>query len=72
CVHVTFQSRNDWTSCEDILRCKDNWYHSGPRRDCVLFNCDQPGLAVARLRVLSLPSKRVVDLAVVQEMKRSN
>ncbi|KAJ7613048.1 hypothetical protein FB45DRAFT_759393 [Roridomyces roridus] len=75
CVYVTYQSKDDWTLCEDILRCNDNWYNSGPRRDCVLYNSDKPGLAVARLRALvrcRLPSKRVVDLAVAREMKHSN
>ncbi|KAK6997279.1 hypothetical protein R3P38DRAFT_3624578 [Favolaschia claudopus] len=74
CVYLEYQSKDDWTTAEDILRCNTNWYNSGPRYDCVLFNSDQPGIACARLRSLircKLPSSRVVDLAVVQNMKRS-
>ncbi|KAK6981402.1 hypothetical protein R3P38DRAFT_3376217 [Favolaschia claudopus] len=72
CVYIAYQSKDDWTNAEDILRCNSNWYNSGPRYDCVLFNSDQPGVACARLRSLvrcQLPSGRVVDLAVVQNMK---
>ncbi|KAK7029209.1 hypothetical protein R3P38DRAFT_3267043 [Favolaschia claudopus] len=58
CVYIAYQSKDDWTNAEDILRCNSNWYNSGPRYDCVLFNSDQPGVAC-----------RVVDLAVVQNMK---
>ncbi|KAK7020915.1 hypothetical protein R3P38DRAFT_3397467 [Favolaschia claudopus] len=74
CVYIAYQSKDDWTNAEDILRCNSNWYNSGPRYDCVLFNSDQPGVACARLRSLircQLPSGRVVDLAVVQNMKPS-
>ncbi|KAJ7215965.1 hypothetical protein GGX14DRAFT_359331, partial [Mycena pura] len=75
CVYVAYQSKDDWTQCEDILRCNDNWYNKGPRRDCIIFNSDLPGLAAARLRTLlrcRLPSGRVVDLVIVQVMKSSN
>ncbi|KAK6984149.1 hypothetical protein R3P38DRAFT_3232422 [Favolaschia claudopus] len=74
CVYLEYQSKDDWTTAEDILRCHTNWYNSGPRYDCVLFNSDQPSIACARLRSLircELPSSRVVDLAVVQNMKHS-
>ncbi|KAK7026997.1 hypothetical protein R3P38DRAFT_2527180, partial [Favolaschia claudopus] len=74
CVYIAYQSKDDWTNAEDILRCNSNWYNSGPRYDCVLFNSDQPGIACARIRSLircQLPSGRVVDLAVVQNMKPS-
>ncbi|KAJ7823684.1 hypothetical protein B0H14DRAFT_2597711 [Mycena olivaceomarginata] len=75
CVYITFQSKDDWMECEDILRCNNNWYKSGPRYDCVLFNQDKPGLACARLRSLircKLPSGRITDIAIVQTMKRSS
>ncbi|KAJ6534415.1 hypothetical protein B0H19DRAFT_1324155, partial [Mycena capillaripes] len=47
CVYIAFQSNDDWSESEDILRCNHNWYKSGPRYDCVLFNQDDPGLACA-------------------------
>ncbi|KAJ7461103.1 hypothetical protein FB451DRAFT_1341275 [Mycena latifolia] len=77
CIGVILSScsKDDWTECEDILRCNSDWYNSGPRYDCVLFNQDEPGLACARLRSLircKLPSGRIVDLAIVQVMKKSN
>ncbi|KAJ6588227.1 hypothetical protein B0H19DRAFT_924249, partial [Mycena capillaripes] len=75
CVYIAFQSNDDWSESEDILRCNHNWYKSGPRYDCVLFNQDDPGLACARLRSLircKLPSGRIVDLAIVQVMKKSS
>ncbi|KAK7020981.1 hypothetical protein R3P38DRAFT_3397478 [Favolaschia claudopus] len=46
CVYIAYQSKDDWTNAEDILRCNSNWY-----------------------TILGLG--RVVDLAVVQNMKPS-
>ncbi|KAJ7320983.1 hypothetical protein DFH08DRAFT_713341, partial [Mycena albidolilacea] len=74
CVYITFQYKDDWTKCEDILCCNNNWYNSGPQYDCVLYNKDTPGLACARLCSLvrcKLPSGRIVDLAIVQTMWKS-
>ncbi|KAJ6557693.1 hypothetical protein B0H19DRAFT_945869, partial [Mycena capillaripes] len=59
----------------DILHRNNNWYKSGPRYDCVLFNQDEPGLACARLRSLTcckLPSGRIVDLMIIQAMKKTS
>ncbi|KAJ7842571.1 hypothetical protein B0H14DRAFT_2586293 [Mycena olivaceomarginata] len=67
CVYITFQSKDDWMECEDILRCNNNWYKKRPS--------DKPGLACARLRSLircKLPSGRITDIAIVQTMKRSS
>ncbi|KAJ7789214.1 hypothetical protein B0H14DRAFT_3574529 [Mycena olivaceomarginata] len=69
------ESKDDWMECEDILRCNNNWYKSGPRYDCVLFNQDKPGLACPRLHSLihcKLLSGRITDIAIVQTMKRSS
>ncbi|KAF8182254.1 hypothetical protein K438DRAFT_1975779 [Mycena galopus ATCC 62051] len=74
CVYLVYSSKDDWTECEDILRCNNNWYRKGPRYDSVLYNSDAPGLACARLRSLlrcKLPSGRTVDLAIVQDMQPS-
>ncbi|KAJ7899230.1 hypothetical protein B0H14DRAFT_2674128 [Mycena olivaceomarginata] len=75
CVYVSYESQDDWTEAEDILRCNDNWYKRGPRHDCLIINTDEPGLLCARLRALvrcQLPSRKIVDLAVVQTMNPSN
>ncbi|KAJ7199478.1 hypothetical protein GGX14DRAFT_572859 [Mycena pura] len=74
CLYITYASKDDWKTGEDILRCNNNWYNQGPRYDWVLFNTDTPGLACARLRSLvrcKLPSGRIVDLAIVNAARAS-
>ncbi|KAJ7300529.1 hypothetical protein DFH08DRAFT_919254 [Mycena albidolilacea] len=65
CVYITFQCKDDWTECEDILRCNNNWYNSGPRRPWPRLRTS------AFARSLQLPSGRIVDLAIVQTMRKS-
>ncbi|KAJ7221520.1 hypothetical protein GGX14DRAFT_353256, partial [Mycena pura] len=74
CLYISYQSRDDWKAGEDILRCNANWYRRGPRYDCLLFNSADASLACARLRSLircKLPSGRIVDVAMVNSMRRS-
>ncbi|KAJ7168011.1 hypothetical protein C8R46DRAFT_898867 [Mycena filopes] len=73
CVHVTYQSLEDWRGLRDILRCNPK-FHGRPRFDSVLINSDSPGLAFARLFALlrcKLESNRQVDVALVRQFRRS-
>ncbi|KAJ7204969.1 hypothetical protein GGX14DRAFT_645516 [Mycena pura] len=74
CLYVFYQSKDDWTEGEDILRCNANWYRRGPRYDCLLFDSADNQLASARLQSLircKLPSGRIVDVAMVRLMRKS-
>ncbi|KAJ7166717.1 hypothetical protein C8R46DRAFT_996401 [Mycena filopes] len=69
CVHLTYQSLEDWRGVRDIMRCNPS-FHGRRRFDSVLFNSDSPGLAFARLCALlrcKLESNRQFDVALVRE-----
>ncbi|KAJ7205767.1 hypothetical protein GGX14DRAFT_303020, partial [Mycena pura] len=76
CLYITYASKHDWKTGEDILRCNENWYKQGPRYDWVIFNTDTPGLACPRLvRSLTWPRLRlgrVLDLAIVNAARVSS
>jgi len=76
CLHVNFQSREDYRVGHDILRCTNQWYGRGPRHDCVIIERDDnEPLAFARLQHLfrcTLEGDRslVADIAVVSHFTR--
>ncbi|KAF7347043.1 hypothetical protein MVEN_01458100 [Mycena venus] len=73
CVHISYQSLEDWRGARDILRCSPSFHHN-VRYDCVLVNMVDPGLHCARLRALlrcTLPSGRQIDIALVHMFEPS-
>ncbi|KAF8214604.1 hypothetical protein K438DRAFT_1562992 [Mycena galopus ATCC 62051] len=74
CVHLMYQSLEDWHGLRDIIRCNP-LFHGQIRFDSLLFNSDSPGMAFARVYALlrcTLESKRQFDVALVREYRRSN
>jgi hypothetical protein len=72
-VSLKFQSLEDWTEGQDIMRCNAS-FHGEPRFDCVIIHDDAPDLSVARLCDLfrcSLPSGKEIDLALVRRFSCS-
>jgi hypothetical protein len=70
---LKFQSLEDWTEGQDIMRCNP-LFHGEPRFDCVIIHDDAPDLSVARLCDLircNLPSGKEIDLALVRRFSRS-
>ncbi|KAG6847873.1 hypothetical protein H0H93_005308 [Arthromyces matolae] len=73
CAYIHYQSREDWSLARDIIRC-NKLFHGRERFDCVVVNMDLPGLVVARVRALlrcKLPSGKVLDLAIVKMLSRT-
>ncbi|KAJ6461166.1 hypothetical protein C8R47DRAFT_993682 [Mycena vitilis] len=73
CLHVNYQSLENWRGCRDILRCNRS-FHGHARFDTVLFNSDSPHMAFARLYALlrcTLQSGRQFDVAVVHTFRQS-
>ncbi|KAJ7822282.1 hypothetical protein B0H14DRAFT_3089030 [Mycena olivaceomarginata] len=73
CVHISYQSLEDWRGARDILRCNPSFHHN-VRYDCLLVNLTEPGLHCARLRALlrcTLPSGRQIDIALVRMFQAS-
>ncbi|KAJ7842948.1 hypothetical protein B0H14DRAFT_2351331, partial [Mycena olivaceomarginata] len=74
CVHITYQSLEDWRGLRDIIRCNP-LFHGHTRFDSLLFNSDSPGMAFTCIYVLlhcTLESKHQFDVALVHEYRRSN
>ncbi|KAJ7617483.1 hypothetical protein DFH06DRAFT_1062143 [Mycena polygramma] len=74
CVHISYQSLEDWRGARDILRCNPS-FHQNVRYDCLLVNSTDPGLHFARLRALircHLPSGRQIDIALVRMFEKSH
>ncbi|KAJ7125922.1 hypothetical protein C8R44DRAFT_702274 [Mycena epipterygia] len=73
CVHISYQSLEDWRGVRDIVRCSPS-FHQRERYDCFLVNFSDPGLHFARARSLlrcNLPSGRQIDVALVRLFERS-
>ncbi|KAJ7015797.1 hypothetical protein C8F04DRAFT_1365477, partial [Mycena alexandri] len=73
CVHISYQSSEDWQRARDIMRCNPSFHHE-TRYNCLLVNFTDPGLHFARLRSLfrcHLPSGRRVDVALVRMFEKS-
>ncbi|KAJ7113147.1 hypothetical protein C8R44DRAFT_631102, partial [Mycena epipterygia] len=73
CLHVTYQSLEDWRGLRDIVRCNPS-FHGHARFDSVLFNSDSPGMTFARLYALlrcTLESKQQFDVALVRLFRQS-
>ncbi|KAF8194006.1 hypothetical protein K438DRAFT_1542317, partial [Mycena galopus ATCC 62051] len=74
CVHISYQSLEDWRGARDILRCNPSFHHNVRYDQCVLFNMMDPCLHCARLRALlrcTLPSGRQTDVALVHMFESS-
>ncbi|KAJ7851278.1 hypothetical protein B0H14DRAFT_2355337 [Mycena olivaceomarginata] len=73
CVHISYQSLEDWRGARDILRCNPSFHHN-VRYECLLVNLTEPGMHCARLRALlrcTLPSGRQIDIALVRMFQAS-
>ncbi|KAJ7133397.1 hypothetical protein C8R44DRAFT_610994 [Mycena epipterygia] len=69
CVHISYQSLEDWRGARDILRCNPSFHHN-MRYNCSLINLTEPGLHCARYRLrtllcCTLPSDRQINVALV-------
>ncbi|KAJ7797350.1 hypothetical protein B0H14DRAFT_3093169 [Mycena olivaceomarginata] len=68
CVHISYQSLEDWRGARDILRCNPSFHHN-VRYDYLLTR-----LHCTRLRALlrcTLPSGRQIDIALVRMSQTS-
>ncbi|KAF7314762.1 hypothetical protein MKEN_00950200 [Mycena kentingensis (nom. inval.)] len=73
CLYVNYQSREDWRSARDIIRCNP-LFHGRERFDSLLINMTDPGLHFARVAALlrcKLPSGREVDVALARMFESS-
>ncbi|KAF7332466.1 hypothetical protein MKEN_00128700 [Mycena kentingensis (nom. inval.)] len=73
CLYVNYQSREDWRSARDIIRCNP-LFHGRERFDSLLVNMTDPGLHFARVAALlrcKLPSGREVDVAIARMFESS-
>ncbi|KAJ7899708.1 hypothetical protein B0H13DRAFT_2234203 [Mycena leptocephala] len=73
CVHISYQSLEDWREARDIMRCNPS-FHRNERYDSLLVNLAAPALHFARLRALLrciLPSGRQIDVALVHMFEAS-
>ncbi|KAJ7455773.1 hypothetical protein FB451DRAFT_1515464 [Mycena latifolia] len=73
CVHISYQSLEDWRGARDIMRCNPS-FHDNPRHDCLLVNLTEPGLHFARVYCLlrcTMPSGRRIDVALVRMFEAS-
>ncbi|KAJ7220703.1 hypothetical protein GGX14DRAFT_559495 [Mycena pura] len=67
-IYVDYQSKVDWRSARDILRCNPH-FHGAPRFDSVIYEDDGNPLALVEFHFIfrcHLPSGAVLDLALVQ------
>ncbi|KAJ6509636.1 hypothetical protein DFH09DRAFT_942461 [Mycena vulgaris] len=67
-MYVEYQSKVDWRSATDILRCNP-LFHGRPRFDSMIYEEDNSPLAVGELHFVfrcHLPGNAVIDLALVR------
>ncbi|KAJ7029674.1 hypothetical protein C8F04DRAFT_962637, partial [Mycena alexandri] len=70
---VNYQSKVDWRSARDILRCNP-LFHGKPRFDSVIYEDDEDPLAIGQLHFVfrcHLPGDVALDLAMVQPFGRT-
>ncbi|KAK6988973.1 hypothetical protein R3P38DRAFT_3331734 [Favolaschia claudopus] len=71
---VTYQSRVNWKSERDILRCNPN-FHKRPRYDSLIFSAEDDQSALGQLALLFrcfLPRGTTLDLALVRTYRNSS
>ncbi|KAJ7181102.1 hypothetical protein C8R46DRAFT_885957 [Mycena filopes] len=72
-VYVDYQSKVDWRSARDILRCNPH-FHGEPRFDSVIYEDDNNPLAMGQFHFIFrcyLPGAVTIDLAMVQPFRRT-
>ncbi|KAJ7079129.1 hypothetical protein B0H15DRAFT_859196 [Mycena belliarum] len=73
-VYVAYQSKVDWRSARDILRCNSH-FHNAPRFDCVIFETDDDPIAIGELQFVfrcHLPGGAALDLALVRPFRKTS
>ncbi|KAJ6528399.1 hypothetical protein B0H10DRAFT_2205555 [Mycena sp. CBHHK59/15] len=73
-LYVEFQSKVDWNSGRDILRCNPK-FHGRPRYDSVIYEAHDDDLAMGQLELVfrcHLPHKVTLDLALIQPYRKSS
>ncbi|KAJ7267758.1 hypothetical protein C8J57DRAFT_1181509 [Mycena rebaudengoi] len=72
-IYVEYQSKVDWRSARDILRCNPH-FHGAPRFDSVIYEDDDSSLAMGQFHFLfrcHLPGDSALDLAMVRPFRRT-
>ncbi|KAJ7044579.1 hypothetical protein C8F04DRAFT_1388930 [Mycena alexandri] len=72
-LYVDYQSRVDWRSARDILRCNPH-FHGAPRFDCMIFEDGDDSVAIGQFHFIfrcHLPGGATLDLAMVQPYSRT-
>ncbi|KAJ7115714.1 hypothetical protein C8R44DRAFT_709074 [Mycena epipterygia] len=72
-IYVEYQSRVDWRSARDILRCNPH-FHGAPRFDSVIYEDGDDSVAIGQFHFLfrcQLPGGATLDLAMVQPYGRT-
>ncbi|KAJ7637279.1 hypothetical protein DFH06DRAFT_1335954 [Mycena polygramma] len=73
-IYVEYQSKVDWRSARDILRCNSNFNHA-PRFDCVIYETDDEPIAIGELKFVfrcHLPGNTALDLAMVHPFRKTS
>ncbi|KAJ7211955.1 hypothetical protein C8J57DRAFT_1604410 [Mycena rebaudengoi] len=72
-IYVEYQSKVDWRSARDILRCNPH-FHGAPRFDSVIYEDDDSSLAMGQFHCLfrcHIPGDSALDLAMVRPFRRT-
>ncbi|KAJ7682365.1 hypothetical protein DFH06DRAFT_1289864 [Mycena polygramma] len=72
-VYLDYQSKVDWRSARDILRCNPQ-FHNAPRYDSVIYESDDDPLAMGQLQFMFralLPSGAELDLAMIRPFRKT-
>ncbi|KAJ6485311.1 hypothetical protein C8R47DRAFT_1016572 [Mycena vitilis] len=72
-VYLDYQSRVDWRSARDILRCNPK-FHNAARYDSVIYETDDDPLAMGQLQFMFralLPSGAELDLAMIRPFRKT-
>ncbi|KAF8193601.1 hypothetical protein K438DRAFT_1588988, partial [Mycena galopus ATCC 62051] len=73
-IYVDYQSKVDWRSARDILRCNPQ-FHNAPRFDCIIYETDSNSLAMGELHCVfccHLPGNAALDLAMVRPFRKTS
>ncbi|KAJ7204541.1 hypothetical protein C8J57DRAFT_1100775 [Mycena rebaudengoi] len=72
--YVHYQSKVDWRSARDILRCNPK-FHNAPRFDSVMYETDNDPFAMGQLQLVfrsHLPSGAELDLAMIRPFRKTS
>ncbi|KAJ7637326.1 hypothetical protein DFH06DRAFT_1478800 [Mycena polygramma] len=73
-VYLDYQSKVDWRSARDILRCNPK-FHNAPRYDSVIYETNDDPLAMGQLQFMFralLPSGAELDLAMIRPFRKTS